>query len=175
LIVQIREDMKKNPYIDSIGREWPYGEFLPLELSTFAYNETLAHHFFPKTKEEALGLGMNWYEGEGNKYPITKRGDELPDTIAEVDGSILKEVIGCVECGKAFKIVSGELNLMKKINLPLPHVCPSCREKVRFSRTNLPKFYDRSCAKCGKGIKTSYAPDRPEIVYCENCYQAEVV
>lgn len=28
---------------------------------------------------------------------------------------------------------------------------------------------------CPNEFQTSYAPDRPEIVYCEACYQAEVV
>ena len=138
LSIKIREDMRKNPYIDSIGRKWPYGEFLPLDLSTFAYNETLAQQFFPKTKEEVSALGMSWYEGEGNKYSVTKKGNELPDIIAETGDEVLKEVIECVECKKAFKIVSGELNLMRKLNLPLPCACPTCREKDRLARTNLP-------------------------------------
>ncbi len=28
--------------------------------------------------------------------------------------------------------------------------------------------------KCSVGFKTAYAPDRPEIVYCESCYKQEV-
>lgn len=175
LSARIREDMKSNPYVDSMDKQWPYGEFLPFEFSIFAYNETLAQQFFPKTKEEVLALGMSWHEGEGNKYPITKKGGELPDTIAETGDEVLKEVIECVECGKAFKIVLGELNLMRKLNLPLACACWICRQKGRFARTNLPRLYDRACDKCGNEIKTSYAPDRPEIVYCEACYQQEVV
>ncbi len=27
---------------------------------------------------------------------------------------------------------------------------------------------------CQNEFETSYAPDRPEIVYCERCYQQEV-
>jgi len=27
---------------------------------------------------------------------------------------------------------------------------------------------------CPNKFETTYAPDRPEIVYCEQCYQAEV-
>jgi CxxC-x17-CxxC domain-containing protein len=38
----------------------------------------------------------------------------------------------------------------------------------------MPKLWSRSCAKCGKNIQTSYVPDRSEIVYCEECYNAEV-
>jgi hypothetical protein len=48
LVAQIRKDMVANPYVDSLGRKWAYGEFLPLGLSSFAYNETLAYQFFPK-------------------------------------------------------------------------------------------------------------------------------
>jgi len=36
------------------------------------------------------------------------------------------------------------------------------------------KLYTRNCDKCGKEIQTTYAPERPEIVYCENCYNKEV-
>ena len=28
--------------------------------------------------------------------------------------------------------------------------------------------------KCDVEFETSYAPDRPEIIYCEKCYQQEV-
>jgi len=28
--------------------------------------------------------------------------------------------------------------------------------------------------KCVVEFKTSYSPDRPEIVYCEKCYQQEI-
>ncbi|MDP2630924.1 MAG: hypothetical protein Q8P56_05975 [Candidatus Uhrbacteria bacterium] len=29
--------------------------------------------------------------------------------------------------------------------------------------------------RCAVKFQASYAPDRPEIVYCEQCYQAETV
>ena len=32
----------------------------------------------------------------------------------------------------------------------------------------------RKCDKCSKDMKTTYAPKRPEIVYCEECYLNEV-
>jgi hypothetical protein len=175
LSAQIKEEMTKNPYKDSVGRSWTYGEFLPVDFSNFAYNESVALQFFPKTKEEALAEGYQWYEGNSSEYTITKNGNDVPDTIAEVNDAILKEVIGCIECRKAFRFTPGELGLMQKLNLPLPSKCPSCRQQARFARTNLPKLYDRTCAKCGKDIKTSYAPDRPEIVYCEACYQQEIL
>jgi len=39
---------------------------------------------------------------------------------------------------------------------------------------NLSKFYKKNCEKCDIDILSPYAPDRPEIVYCEKYYQQEV-
>ncbi|MEK7093987.1 MAG: hypothetical protein AAB903_01445 [Patescibacteria group bacterium] len=127
LVVKIKEDMIKNPYKDSLGRSWPYGEFLPLDFSPFGYNETVAHHFFPKTKEEALKIGFKWHEGTTNQFDISKDSKDLPDRIADTDDLVLQEIVGCAECGKAFRFIEGELALMRRFNLPLPQSCSNCR------------------------------------------------
>jgi len=97
----------------------------------------------------------------------------LPETINEVDESILKEVISCATCDRKYKIASLEYDLLRKMNMPLPNRCLKCRENARFDKMQMPSLYDRECAKCASSIRTSYAPGRPEIVYCEKCYQAE--
>ncbi len=33
---------------------------------------------------------------------------------------------------------------------------------------------NRETKQCPNEFETSYAPERPEIVYCEKCYQQEV-
>ena len=103
----------------------------------------------------------------------TISGKDLPETIVEVDDSILKEVIACTTCDRKYKIASLEFDLLRKMNMPLPARCLKCREKARFDKLQKPRLYDRVCAKCNTAIRTSYAPDRPEVVYCEKCYQAE--
>ena len=50
-----------------------------------------------------------------------------------------------------------------------------CRHFERLAKRNPLKLWDRQCAKCDKKISTSYSPDRPEVIYCEKCYQSEVV
>lgn len=170
----IIEDMKKNPYVDKRGRIWSYGEYLPSKFSSFAYNETIAMNFFPKTKEQILKDGFEWKEEKINKYKITKEAENLPDTITETSESILDEVVSCSSCGKAYRFTLGELRLMQKLGFPLPKKCFKCRQNFRLSRTNPPRFFDRICQKCGIKIKTSFAPDRPEIIYCEQCYNKEV-
>ena len=167
--------MQEKPYTDAHGRVWSYGEFFPLELGPFSFNESLADLYFPKTKDQVLKEGFSWYEGESSRPPITKQGSEVPDMISETDDSILNETIGCLVCGKAFRYVPGELGLMRRLELPLPTECQNCRQRARLTRSNSPKLYDRTCAKCGKQITTSYAPDRPEMVYCEQCYNSEIL
>ena len=68
------------------------------------------------------------------------------------------------------------LDLYKILNLPIPDKCFPCRRQDRFKLRNPRKLWHRQCMKegCSIEFETTYAPDRPEIVYCEQCYQAEV-
>ena len=173
LKVQIIEDMKRNPYLDEMDRVWSYGEFYPIKLNLFGYNESDAMKFFPKTKEEALSMGYMWHEADQSEYKITMDTTELPETINQISESILSEIIKCEECGRGYKIGPLELNLLKKMNLPIPHSCPKCRQKTHFSRLNPIHLWKRNCAKCNIEISTAFAPERQEIIYCESCYQQE--
>ena len=80
------------------------------------------------------------------------------------------------QCTTAFKITPAELQFLKLKNLPLPTFCPNCRHYQRLKYRNSMHLYDRGCMKsgCENTFKTTYAPDRPEIIYCEKCYQQEV-
>src|SRR3989344_82791 len=173
LKAQIVLDMKKNPYVDEFGRAWPYGEFFQPGFSKFAYNNSNANKFFPKTKEEALKCGYTWNDEVEQQGEATIKGEDLSETIKEVTEEILKEVISCTTCERKYKIASLEFDLLRKMNMPLPSCCLKCRENARFSKLQSPKLYGRECMKCRNPIRTSYAPEREEIVYCEKCYQQE--
>jgi hypothetical protein len=174
LRVKIIEDMDKNPYIDSKGRIFKYGEFFPYNLSFFDYNESTARFFFPLKKEEVLERGWRWKEDEPKTYKISIAAQDLPDDIKDTGSRILKEIIGCRNCGRGFKIVSGELELLRRWSFALPRRCFECRHAERFGRANLPRFYRRRCAKCQKELITAFSPAKPDIIYCEHCYQQEV-
>jgi hypothetical protein len=165
--------MGKNPYMDNMGRSFAYGEFFPLEMTRFPYNRSNAIRFLPKTKEEALAMGYTWDDQENPTVPFTTRAENLPDTIQKTKDSILDEIIECADCKRSYKIVQGELNLLRKMGLPLPHECPKCRENKRFARMTKPRLYHRSCAKCSEPIYTPYPADDPRLVYCVKDYQAE--
>jgi hypothetical protein len=181
LVPKIIEHMNNMPYKDSLGREFCYGSTFPTDMYGFAYNETIAQELFPITKEEALKSGYRWVNFAAKNYNVTLKAENVPDSIEEVDEQILKEVIGCAhegkcnhQCTEAFKITLSEFNFYKRMGIPVPQLCPNCRHFERLAQRTPIKLFDRTCAKCGKKIETSYAPDRPEIVYCKNCYQAEV-
>jgi hypothetical protein len=170
---KIIADMKANPYVDKLGRNFSYGEFFPPQMSKFSYNKSNAMRFFPKTKEEALAMGYTWDDSESPVYTTTLKSENLPDTILETTDVVLEEVIECANCKRGYKIVLGELNLLRKMGLPVPHECPKCRENARFARMTKPGMHHRSCDKCKKEIYTPYAPEDPRIVYCVQCYQSE--
>jgi hypothetical protein len=181
LVPKIIEHMNEMPYIDKKGNVYKYGEFFPAELSPFAYNETIAQEHYPKTKSEILELGYKWREPDTKQYKVTTQTNDLPDHIKDVSDDILNQVIECEhkgncneQCMGAFKITSSELQFYRAMNLALPRLCSNCRHYQRLSQRTPFKLWDRTCAKCGKEIKTSYSPDREEIIYCEQCYNSEV-
>lgn len=103
------------------------------------------------------------------------------------------------QCTQAFKIIPQELEFYRKNNLALPRLCPNCRHYARLRQRNPLKLWKRKCQcagtasdngvytnttvhpphstnqHCPNEFQTSYAPERPEIVYCEACYQAEII
>jgi hypothetical protein len=170
---QILKDMEMNPYVDEFGRVWKYGEFFGPAFNRFAYNFSNAMKFFPKTKEEVQKEDYVWDDYENPSNPATIKANKIPDTIKETSESILKEVIECDNCRRGYQILKGELDLLRKMELPVPHECPKCRENARFVRMTKPKMYHRNCAKCNEPIYTPYAPEDPRIVYCVKDYQAE--
>lgn len=203
LLPKIIEHMKEMPYQDKKRRVHAYGEFFPAELSLFAYNETVAQEYFPLTKEKALEQGYVWKEEEQKQREITIRYSQLPDAIHKANETILKETIGCEhegkcneQCTTTFRIIPQELKFYQNANLPLPRLCPNCRHYQRLGHRNPLRLWRRICQctgnksenevyqntaqhfhkseRCPNEFQTSYAPDRPEIVYCEQCYLAEV-
>jgi len=160
-----------------------YGEFFPMEMSPLAYNESFAYEHFPLTKEEVESKGLVWRDPQKKKFNATISSANIPDDIDNVGESITKEIISCAhdgncahECAGVFRITHQEFQFYKLLNIPLPRICQNCRHYARFAWRNPPKLWHRKCMKpgCVNEFETSYAPDRPEIVYCESCYNNEV-
>jgi hypothetical protein len=176
MVDKIKKHMDEMPYVDKKGNIYKYGEFFPTELCPFGYNEAVINDHFPLTKEEIIERGYKYKEKIDNKYKITLRVKDIPDDIKDVDESILNEVIECEVSGRAFKITPFELQFYKRMNIPIPRLHPDERYKKRLALRNPMVLYTRNCMNegCQNQFETTYAPDRPEIVYCKECYQKEV-
>jgi len=199
LVPKIIEDMKARPYVDKKGRAYRYGEFLPIEASFWGYNETTANEYFPLTKEQAEAEGFLWTDIDKHKgaYEPTMKAEEIPDHIRDVQDLILNQIIKCKICKKSYRIIKQELDFYRGQGIAIPRWCPECRYKNRFDQRNSFRLYHRKCqctglksengvysnvaqhfhgdTHCPIEFETTYRPDQSEIVYCESCYQNEVV
>jgi len=150
--------------------EW--GEFFPVEISPFAYNETVAQEYFPLAKEEVLKRGWTWREEKDDVPKVAKTipASQLPDAIDGVPDDIVNWAISCEVTNRPFKIIKQELDFYRKMQLPVPHIHSDERHRRRMALRSPRKLWMRSCAKCGNEMQTTSGPNRPEIVYCERCY-----
>lgn len=191
LIEKIKKHMNDLLYVDKAGRRYPFGECFPAEISPFAYNESDVFEEFPLSKSEVLVKGYRWKDPEVKSYTSTIKSSDIPDNITDVKDSICGEVIECpnqgrveTQCTSAFRILPDELQFYRKMNLPIPRYCPNCRYYARLVWKNPFRFYKRGCmcqlgkhghtGKCPNEFETMYAPERPEIIYCKECYQKEI-
>ncbi len=147
--------------------EW--GEFFPITLSPFGYNETQAIETFPLEKAEVLKNTWQWRDlDQGNAY----QGEVvvIPDNITDISDEILDKILTCDTCHKHYRVIRQELNFYREHGIPVPHFCIECRHKERIKESTEITLYHRTCAKGKETIETTFAPNRPEIVYCEKCY-----
>ena len=185
LLPKIIEHMNEMPYKDKAGNTYKYGEFYPIEHSPFGYNETFAQTHTPLSREAALKRGYKWQDNiQRTTGKETLKPENIPESINDVKDNILEEVLACIDCGRNYKIVVNELNFYRKMKIPIPRRCFHCRHAARLARQNPLKLWHKQCqcniekhghsGICPNEFETSYAPNRPEIVYCEKCYQKEV-
>jgi len=205
LVPKIIEHMKSMPYMDRNGKQYGFGEFYPSEISPFAYNETVAQEFFPLTKSEIQkNFSWFEPENKNYKATLTSFNlpQDIKDAKDDLTKEVVEcEHNGKCgdQCTSAFRLLSSELDFYRKANLPLPRLCSNCRHFGRMRSKNPLKLWHGKCQcageksangvyantgthsshakgeSCPSEFETSYSPERPEIVYCEQCYNAEVV
>jgi len=167
------ESLKKE-IIEYMKKTGEYGKFFPISLSPFAYNETVAQEYFPLTKEEVIKNGYKWQDEDPEAVGYTGPDNTIPEDINDVKDDILDKVLICERSKNPYKIMKQELELYRKHNLPLPHICFDERHLERISRRNPRLLWDRKCMKCNKDLESTFSPDKSDIIYCEECYLGEV-
>lgn len=167
LCARIAEHMQKSG-------EW--GQFLPVQLSPFAYNETGAHEYFPLSKAKAIEEGFAWREEEDEKLEVSGEIESVnvPDTIQSISDDILTKAIKCQATGRPFRVVKPELEFYRKTGTPLPLLHPDERHYRRMARRNPRRLFQRSCSNCQAEIQSPIDPAWPDLVYCEKCFLSEI-
>ena len=174
LVPKIIEHMRKTPYQSpagsGTGQEW--GEGFRIDIAPWAYNETEAQQYFPLDETQAAARSWKWRGKDLKEHlaPTALVSDKLSDASSE----LTKERFACSQCNKNYKIIQQELDSHRSLGVPLPLFCPDCRHAHRMQKRHPRILWDRSCAQCEKPMQTTYAQERPEIVYCEECYLKEV-
>jgi hypothetical protein len=175
IVTKIKKHMCDMPYVDSKGLVYKYGEYFPMEFSPHSYNTTFANFFFPQDNNKVLQNGLGFYQSEEKEYSITMDSLELPDHIKDTNEEILKETIGCKDCKKGYRFTKGELDLSKRMNVPLSRKCPFCRigEKVKIWVSQMNKF-TRICNECGTSLDTHYSEENESNILCLSCYRKKI-
>jgi hypothetical protein len=198
LVPRIIEHMSSPQPSPEREGEIEWWEFFPSSISPFGYNETVANEYFPISLKTGLKWEINYIDREWNIFktlqeawerPVFKYStyetpfpkvekiipaSKLPENISEIPDDILNWAIECEISKKPFRIIKQELEFYRKYNLPIPKIHPDMRHIMRLKLKNAIKLYERKCAKCKKEIHTTYAPERMEIIYCEDCYNKEI-
>ena len=151
-----------------------FGEFFPVNISPFAYNESVAYDYFPFTKEEVLKRGYRFRDEDKSEFQPTSYVP--PVDIKDVPDSICNEILSCEISGRNYKITPAELKFYRLMKLPIPRKHFIERHKARLAKRLPYELFDRKCGKCGVEIKTAYKPDTVNghsaslRVCCEKCY-----
>ena len=117
--------------IEHMKETGEYGEYFPIEKASFPYNISEAYTYFPMTKEEVIAKGMSWYDIPEIEDSVDSGEylDGLPDSSDPL-------VIKSEKSGKAFRVTSREIDVCKKLKVPLPRMTYDERMMDRMSRLN---------------------------------------
>ncbi|EKE27930.1 MAG: hypothetical protein ACD_3C00125G0004 [uncultured bacterium (gcode 4)] len=180
LVPKIIEHMRKVS-LPAGRQEW--WEFFPMTLSPFGYNETVAMEYYPIICRDTLQCvstdwktKINWSTYENPPPTVSKviPGAKLPENIDDIPDDILNWAVECEVTNRPFRIIKQELEFYRKHCLPVPRRHPDQRHLDRMNLRNPRMLFERKCDKCWVSIKTTYAADSSEIIFCEDCFRKEM-
>jgi len=77
----------------------------------------------------------------------------------------------CNNCSKQFLIIDAEQAFLQKQGIPLPFMCPACRQARRTMLRGERKLYKATCQQCGKEIIVGYDPATvTQTILCREDY-----
>jgi len=131
--------------IKKMKEDGEFGEFFPVSMSPFDYEDTIANFYYSKQEK------------------VLKYGGPIPE-----------ESIVCEVSGRPFQLTHAEVNFYQMMGLPNPTLHPDERHQRRFNLRPKRILIDRACDKCGKITKTTEDLSVSKKMYCEDCYLKEI-
>ncbi|MCB0359115.1 MAG: hypothetical protein KDD44_05755, partial [Bdellovibrionales bacterium] len=98
-----------------------------------------------------------------------------PRLLSETADGVVHDIFSCRISGQRYRIIKPELQFYRRMGVALPLEAPQTRHLRRLGMRNPRELFERKCSITGVPILTTYAPARPERVYCEEAYLAAVV
>lgn len=95
---------------------------------------------------------------------------DLPDSIHDVDETILNKWVKCEISWRVFRIIKPELEFYKKHNIPFPRKHSWVRQIEKFQKRPSGELFLRTCTTCSKEILSIYSQDSRAKVMCMDCY-----
>ena len=164
--------------IDNLKESGDWGNFFPIWMCPFSYNESIVNEYTPLSKTEALSQGFKWKDNiphtvgqENCEYK------DLPMDPEEYNYEIfLNKILKCELCNNNYKFTSREIAFYKRIRLVVPKKCFNCRHKNRMNARNPRILNDVKCVSCGEMTKTTYSKENhfKYKIYCDSCYKREI-
>ena len=157
-----------------------YGEFFPPEHLPFPYRIAMVTNYngfrdFETVAKYGYDVAPVLGEREEGRGDILA-AESLPDDIQDVTDEILEKIIFDQANNKHFRFIRPELEFYRRYRIPLPREHPSIRMQKWRNHFNLRlQFFRRSCPICEAEFETTYLPDFQGTVYCESCYQKQLV
>ena len=145
-----------------------YGEFFPITMSPYPYNQTMAYRFFPLSKKDVLERRWKWADEED--LHVGQSEKEIPKDLKDIPSDITKKLFTCTKSGKKFRFTEAEIKFYQKYGIPLPTMSPIERIENMWKKMGERKLVDRECKKCDASIKTASSDD----VLCEKCYLKKI-
>lgn len=154
--------------IETMREDGSWGEFFPAALSAIPYNRSQAQRYFPLTKEQVLAQGLLWHKEDPKEFPNAIDPISLPDICV---GSATSFVVKSTLSGQPFRITAQEMQRCREFHVPLPRTTYEERMDARAKKLGGIRLYERTCAKTGKKILTTYPPESPFIIWDRDEYE----
>ncbi len=79
----------------------------------------------------------------------------------------------CKQCTQQFKTIDKDLDFYKRMDVPIPSLCPDCRGQRRLAWRNERTLFKRKCDLTGKPTISFYPQESPFKVYAQDSWWSD--